>query len=216
MEKNTTRIIRSVNTSKNNFTPISNTLLKNENLSLEARGLLAFIISLPETWIIWKGVIQKKLKLGRYHFDRVWKECSDAGYIKTKKYRTSKGNFAYHYEITDNLSVVDSTDAQLSDSGLFIVGKPNTIEKKDEEKKDVENIDLLNKEAAKPRLVYERLIKGVLQTSDKELFFNSLEDINELGANKLAEENNWSESQRLRFIEETELNYNKITNPYGY
>jgi hypothetical protein len=34
------------------------------------------------------------LGLGRYQFDRIWKECVDTGYIKTNKWKTKDGKDA--------------------------------------------------------------------------------------------------------------------------
>lgn len=145
METNTTKIIRSVNASKHNFTPISNTLIQNKKLSLEAKGLIIYILSLPETWVIWKQQVQSALNMKRFQFDRIWKECVSEGYIKTKKFRTESGKFTYHYEVTDNVSVVDSTDVGKTDGGFTDSGKADTIIKKEEEKINKEKIQELNK-----------------------------------------------------------------------
>ena len=133
VQQNTSKIIRSVNASKFNFTPISNTLIQNTNISLEARGLVSFIISLPDNWIIYKGQVQKALKMGDLKFDRIWKECIEAGYITVKKQRLPNGRFLYDYTITDNVSVSENTTG-----GKLRGGKPTSIIKKEKEKKDQE------------------------------------------------------------------------------
>jgi hypothetical protein len=140
--KNTSRITRSTNTTKNNFTPISNNLIQNENLSLEAIGLVCFIVSLPESWIIYKMQIQAALKMNRTKFDRIWKECVDAGYIKCTKIRTNNGQWRYDYEVSDNLSVVGLPSAGLPNDGLSTVGKPYTKEKIHQQKIHGEKIHL--------------------------------------------------------------------------
>jgi hypothetical protein len=128
-QQNTTKIVRSVNTSKHNFTPISNELIQNTKLTLEARALVMFIISLPETWIIYKGQVQRALNMNRVKFNRVWKECVDFGYIKVIKERAALGRFNYHYLITDRL-----TDSGLTAGRLSTGGEPVSKEKKEEEK----------------------------------------------------------------------------------
>jgi hypothetical protein len=133
-QQNTTRIIRSVNSSKHNFTPLSNELLQNPNLSLEAKGLVSFIISLPETWVIYKSQVQTALKMNKAKFNRVWKEAVEAGYIQMTKERIDKGRFNYHYIISDVLTAVGSTAGGLSVGGLSDGGKPASKEKKEEEK----------------------------------------------------------------------------------
>jgi hypothetical protein len=128
-QQNTTKIVRSVNTSKHNFTPISNELIQNTELTLEARALVMFIISLPETWIIYKGQVQRALNMNTTKFNRVWKECITAGYIRVIKERVDRGRFNYHYIITDRLS-----DSGLTAGGFPIGGEPVAKEKKEEEK----------------------------------------------------------------------------------
>jgi hypothetical protein len=128
-QQNTTKIVRSVNTSKHNFTPISNELIQNTSLTLEARALVMFIISLPESWIIYKGQVQRALNMNRTKFNRVWKECVDFGYIKVIKERIDRGRFNYHYLITDRLS-----DGGLTAGGFSVGGEPVAKEKKEEEK----------------------------------------------------------------------------------
>jgi hypothetical protein len=128
VQQNTTKIVRSVNTSKHNFTPISNELIQNTKLTLEARALVMFIISLPESWVIYKGQVQRALNMNRVKFNRVWKECVDFGYIKVIKERAYKGRFNYHYLITDRL-----TDGGLTAGRLSTGGQPVSKEKKEKE-----------------------------------------------------------------------------------
>lgn len=136
MERNTSKIVRSVNSSKYNFTPISNQLIQNVSITLEARGLICFILSLPENWVIYKQQVQKFLKMGDIKFDRVWKECVTAGYISVKKQRLSNGRFIYHYSVSDVLSTNENTTG-----GKPTFGEPTSIEKKEEEKIYKENKD---------------------------------------------------------------------------
>jgi len=147
-QTNSTKIIRSVNTAKYNFTPISNNLLRDKRITLEARALVSFILSLPENWVIYKIWVQKELGLGRYQFDRIWKECVDTGYIKTNKWKTKDGKFQYYHEITDSLAVVDLSDVGKTDVGLADNGQPNAIIKKEEEKIYGQKIDVINKQVS--------------------------------------------------------------------
>lgn len=136
MERNTSKIVRSVNASKYNFTPISNQLIQNVSITLEARGLICFILSLPENWVIYKQQVQRALKMGDIKFDRVWKECITAGYISVRKQRLANGRFIYHYSITDSISTNENTTG-----GKPTFGEPTSIEKKEEEKIDQQNKD---------------------------------------------------------------------------
>lgn len=150
--QNTTKIIRSVNTSKHNFTPISNQLIQSQSVSLEAKGLIMFIISLPETWIIYKCQVQAALKMNKTKFNRVWKEAVEAGYIKVIKERADKGRFNYHYIVSDVLTDNGLTAGGLSVGGYSDGGKPVSKEKKEEENINEEKIELKNKQEEKTAL----------------------------------------------------------------
>lgn len=113
---NTTKIIRTHRFSKSKLTFIANSLLQNPKVSLEVKGLVSFILSLPEDWIIYKGQIQRALEMGDTKFDRIWKEAVEAGFIKTIKSR-EKGKFIYHYEVSDS---------ELTAGGKPTSGKPTT------------------------------------------------------------------------------------------
>lgn len=125
---NTTKIIRSRNSSKYNFTPLSNNLLQNPKVSLEVKGLISFILSLPEDWIIYKSQIQRALEMGDTKFDRIWKEAVDAGFIKVTKSR-EQGRFIYDYEVSD---------CEITAGGKATGGKPTTIQKTQGQKIDQE------------------------------------------------------------------------------
>lgn len=82
------QIIRSPKRGAVRYTPISNSVLQNENLSFEARGLLSYILSLPEDWVIVKSNIQKNHKgTGTEKFNRIWKELVSNNYIHSEKVR---------------------------------------------------------------------------------------------------------------------------------
>jgi len=79
---NKTRIIRSVESTPQNYTPLSNNLLQNKHLSLDTRGLLCYLISLPSTWVVYKHNIRQELGFGRKKMDRIWSEAKKGGYLK--------------------------------------------------------------------------------------------------------------------------------------
>lgn len=81
------QIIRSPKRGSVRYTPISNDVIQNKNLSFEARGLLIYILSLPQDWVLVKSNIQKQSSIGTCQFNRIWKELTNAGYIYSEKVR---------------------------------------------------------------------------------------------------------------------------------
>lgn len=139
---NKTQIIRSANSSKNNFTPISNKLFTNENISLDTVGLVCYLVHLPFDWIIYKEQVQKTMNkrgIGTDKFNRIWKEAKDNGYVIQNKFRTDKGTYDYQYVISDIvLSTHGSSTHGLSTGGSTTGGKPISIIKNNKEKNNKE------------------------------------------------------------------------------
>lgn len=84
-----------------NYVQIHNDALQNPELSLKAKGLLGYLMSLPEDWKIFKTELQKHFKDGRTAVENAWKELVEAGYAIQIDKRDEKGKFVYEYYVTD-------------------------------------------------------------------------------------------------------------------
>lgn len=62
------------------FTIINNCVFKND-LSARAMGLLCYMLSLPNDWVIYKTFIYKKLPEGREAITKAWNELEQKGFI---------------------------------------------------------------------------------------------------------------------------------------
>ena len=132
---NKTRIIRSVEATPHNYTPLSNQLLQNNHLSLDTRGLLSYLVSLPTDWIVYKQNIQKQFGFGRKKMDRMWSEAKEFGYLQSEKFRENDGTWNYIYTISD----VPLSTVPLSNVGSSNVGKGDTIQSKNKQSKNRQN-----------------------------------------------------------------------------
>ena len=138
--QNKSLIIRSAKSGKHNFTPVCNELLQSNALSLEAKGLISYILSLPENWTILKEVIRDKTGLGKTKFERVWKECKEAWYIVSHKMKNEKNQFTGWYHEVSDVQLIRHSDN-------LTVGERSDIEKKDTTKETH-----INKEVIKTAL----------------------------------------------------------------
>lgn len=77
--------------SKNNFTIISRDLYQKSGLSLEALGLIGYLISLPSDWIVYVSQLKGVFKVGKNKILSIMKELSIAGYMQRHQVRDSKG-----------------------------------------------------------------------------------------------------------------------------
>jgi hypothetical protein len=89
--QNTGLIIKSKQTEK--FTIIPNEVLKDQKLSLKAKGLLCILLSLPTDWAVYKSQLQQFSTDGRDATTASFNELVDNGYITAVRRINSKGQF---------------------------------------------------------------------------------------------------------------------------
>ena len=118
--------------SQNKFTIISNHYLNDEELSLKAKGLLAFILSKPEDWnFSIKGLVSQ-LKEGRDAIGNIIAELEKKGYLLRIQQHDQNGKFTaseyvvfediedqkeYLKNLNEKNTVAGNTDAGFSGNG---------------------------------------------------------------------------------------------------
>lgn len=83
----------------NNYTVMSNYHLKDKNLTYKAKGLLSFMLSLPDDWDYSTNGLVAISKEGRDGIRAILKELQEHHYLKIEKVRDKKGCFEYNYLI---------------------------------------------------------------------------------------------------------------------
>ena len=99
------------------YTVMNNTFLRDDKLSWKAKGLFAYILSLPEDWKIYLNELQTHATDGETSLRSAIKELTDNGYIVQKRLKDDKGRWAsYVYQIIENPFVenlnVDNLDLE--------------------------------------------------------------------------------------------------------
>lgn len=99
------------------YTVMNNTFLRDNNLSWKAKGLFAYILSLPEDWKIYLNELQTHATDGETSLRSAIKELTDNGYIAQKRLKDDKGRWvSYVYQIIENPFVenlnVDNLDME--------------------------------------------------------------------------------------------------------
>lgn len=90
---------------KTSFAQVSNIALRDETLSLKAKGLLALIESYLslDNFVLYKQFLINKSKDGETAFRSAWKELKDKGYLIQHKLKDEETKqFYYEYEVCDN------------------------------------------------------------------------------------------------------------------
>jgi len=115
--KNTGQIVRSKKTGKSRYTPISNEIIQSKTLTIEERGVLIYLLSLPEDWVIYKKYIWKDINIGRDKFNRIWANLVKYGYIVSIKVIDINSNLivgynhvVYEEPVLPNIGVTENQD----------------------------------------------------------------------------------------------------------
>ena len=126
-----------------NYTTISNVFLRDKELSLKAKGLLATILSLPEDWDFSIKGICATIKEGTTAVYSAIDELKEHGYCKVVTNRNEKGMIVgndytfYEYPSMENLNVGNQTQINTN------ISLPNT---KDTDNKEKNKEEETNKE----------------------------------------------------------------------
>lgn len=81
------------------YTIMPNKPLRDQSLSYGARGLLGFMLTLPEDWDYSFGGLVKVSKEGKAAVRTLINELKEAKYIKISQSRNEKGYYQYNYEV---------------------------------------------------------------------------------------------------------------------
>ena len=124
-----------------NYTTISNVFLRDKNLSLKAKGLLATILSLPENWDFSIKGICATIKEGTTAVYSAIDELKERGYCKVVTNRNEKGMIVgndytfYEDPSVENLNVGNQTQINTN------ISLPNTKDTDNKEKNKEEEIN---------------------------------------------------------------------------
>ena len=109
----------------NNFTIVDNHFIRDENLSWKARGLLVYLLHLPDDWQIYLEDLKNRSTDGRDSTMTGMAELMKKGYIKRTRKR-EKGRFVgYDYEVYEVPNEIVATKNGKSEIGLVNIDFSN-------------------------------------------------------------------------------------------
>ena len=83
----------------NNFTTLDNRGLQDKNISWQAKGMLAYLLSLPDDWHVYVSELQNHALNGKDSTASILNELISAGYIR-RNIRRDSGRFSgYNYTV---------------------------------------------------------------------------------------------------------------------
>ncbi|MEG2534343.1 MAG: hypothetical protein RSA82_01860, partial [Lactococcus sp.] len=79
---------------KNPYSLIPNELVQNDDMTWAARGLMCYILSMPDDWVFYKTEVMKHGEKKRDAFNKTWMELQSFGYITKEYIRDNNGRYA--------------------------------------------------------------------------------------------------------------------------
>jgi hypothetical protein len=138
--------IRSVRAAEGKFVQISNAALQDERLSWSARGILAFVLSLPPDQHLTAAWLEKQSPDGREQVRSALRELERFGYYHRDRRPGLGGHWEWEQIISDTSVQVAPYDGKPSD-GNPSNGKPSDKDLNTEDPKDVGPVDLASRRA---------------------------------------------------------------------
>lgn len=77
-----------------NYTVINNTCLRDPNISWKAKGLHAYMVSMPDDWTFYNEDLVKRAPDGKDSLKAAIRELTKAGYLQRKRKHDEKGRFS--------------------------------------------------------------------------------------------------------------------------
>lgn len=103
MEEQKTRIYRE--RKERNFTIIHNEILKRNDLSWKAKGIMCYVLSLPDDWIIYLEELMKHATDKKASFRSGWDELKEKGYVHRYPIRESGKIVEWRTEIKESVGI---------------------------------------------------------------------------------------------------------------
>ena len=120
--KNNTTFVR---VEKNrNYTTIHNEFLKRKDLSWKAKGIMTYLLSLPDDWVVNLDEIKRNATDGESSFRSGWKELVSTGYVSRQPVRDEKTKKIVYWEtvIKESVSESKSHNVENHNVGIHQVG----------------------------------------------------------------------------------------------
>lgn len=160
-----------------NFTIMSNYHLRDKNLSYKAKGLLSFMLSLPDDWDYSLKGLCAISKENKDAIRSTLKELQDNHYLEIEKVRGEKGYFEYNYLIYEKPHFIE-VDNEKNNPGM---GNPyldnpdmedqlqiNTNEQIDKDDKTISSFFVPEEHN---RLTLELIDRKYISENDSQIFY---------------------------------------------
>jgi hypothetical protein len=104
-----------------NFTIVSNTIIKSTEYSPQEKDILLYLLHLPNDWIVYKDNVKKHYKksISSKKFDESWQKLKSKGHINGTRIKLENGRYSsWDYKIFSNPKT-DIPESDVSENGVI-------------------------------------------------------------------------------------------------
>lgn len=159
---------------KNPYSLIPNELVQNDDMTWAARGLMSYILSMPDDWVFYKTEVMKHGDKKRDGFNKIWMELQRFGYITKENIRDGKGRFATETKIFKGK---DGIEREVTFGVIW------TIHEQPVEVKEPKLVEQVNEAKAIEETIVSEVSEGV-----KQIFESSFDTVDSLDEELITEE----------------------------
>ncbi|EJP86238.1 MULTISPECIES: DnaD domain protein [Bacillus cereus group] len=165
----------------NNYSVINNTGLKDKRLSWKAKGILAYILTLPDDWVFYREELSQHAKDGINSLRAGMQELKEYGYIRRFPVRDEKNKIVRWETIIYEIPVDDYPPVENPPAGKPVAGNlpvenqkllNTNIQSTKELNTDIQNIN--HRHDNKQKLISQRLINDDFKISYEFLMKNRI------------------------------------------
>lgn len=179
---------------KNPYSLIPNELVQNDDMTWAARGLMCYILSMPDDWVFYKTEVMKHGEKKRDAFNKTWMELQSFGYITKEYIRDKNGRYASE---TKTFKGNDGIERDVTFGIIWTIHEqPVKVSKSTGKEIDSEAIEELPATNAKSKEVVSEVLEGV-----KQVFESSFDTIDSIDEEMIPEK----DKQLIKSEFETEL-----------
>lgn len=92
-----------------NFSIVYNEVFQRADISWKAKGIMAYLLTLPDDWIVRSTEIAKHSKDGKASFQNGWNELKELGYVSQERIVDEETNKVIRWQTVVNESVGDES-----------------------------------------------------------------------------------------------------------
>lgn len=115
-QDNSSTFKRSEHDKKNPYVMINKKMICDKSISPHAKGVLCFLLSLPDNFKIYHSYIQKELDIGRDSLKSAINELLENGYARRERHKIGGRYGAYQYEFSESKIFIPDTETRTGEN----------------------------------------------------------------------------------------------------